>query len=71
MICEADRTLAEHEAAHGDKPHVLVRALGYQPGLGSLPGRMLFNVAGGEYAAGSTVTIETLLAQGYRVEVVQ
>lgn len=71
MITTQDKILAEHEASHADAPWVLLKSRGYQPGCGSIPGRMLYNVAGGDYALGSTVTIETLLAQGYRVEVVQ
>lgn len=70
MIAEQDKRLAEHESANASKPWVLVRKRGYQPGCGSISGRMLFNVVAGDYGAGSTVTIESLLHQGYRVEVV-
>lgn len=62
---------AEHEAANLDKPWVLVRKCGYQPGLGNIPGRMLYNTVAGAIRAGSTVTVEGLLKQGYRVEVVE
>lgn len=69
MISAPDKLLAEHEAANADKPWVLVRRCGYQPGFAGGPGRMLYNVIGGETALHSTITLETLLKQGYRVEV--
>ena len=69
MITATDQILIEHEAANADKPWVLVRKCGYQPGFGGGPGMMLYNVVGGEYARHSTITLETLLKQGYRVEV--
>ena len=56
------------------KPWVQLRMRGYQSGAGSVPGRMLFNLdwisAGVSECVGSTVTIETMLERGYRVEVV-
>ena len=64
-------TAAQHEAESAGKPWVLVRKAGFQQGVGHVPGRMLFNVVGGAIRAGSTVTTETLLRQGYRVEVVE
>lgn len=71
MISTTDRQLAEHEAANAGKPWVLLRKVGFQSGFGNLPGRMLFNVVGGQYAEGSTVTLETMLRQGFRIEVVE
>lgn len=71
MIGVADKALAEHEATHAAEPWVLIRARGWQPGVGSMPGRYLFNVVAGDYLKGSTVTIETLLKHGFRMEVVQ
>lgn len=65
-----DRIAAEHETAHAGKPWVLVRKHALQPGLISGVGRMYFNVVGGAIREGSTVSIEGLLKQGYRVEVV-
>ena len=71
MIALADAALAEHEAASQGKPWVLLRKLGWQSGFGNVPGHMLFNVVGGEYKQGSTVTLESLLRLGFRVEVVE
>lgn len=70
MITASDSTLAEHEAAAAGQPWVMVRKCGYQPGFAGGPGMMLYNVVGGEYARHTTITLETLLKQGYRVEVV-
>lgn len=70
MLSTADKFAAEHEAENADKPWVLVRKCGYQPGFAGGPGMMLYNVVAGEYALHSTIAIETLLKQGYRVEVV-
>lgn len=63
--------MADHEAANTSKPWVLVRELGYQVGFGRIPGRMMFNVVAGDYQAGSTVTIQSMLDLGFRVEVVR
>jgi hypothetical protein len=62
---------AEHEAESAAKPWVLVRKCGFQPGVGHVPGRMLYNTVAGALREGFTVTIESLLKQGYRVEVVE
>lgn len=35
-----------------------------------MPGRWLYNVVSGDYAHGSTVTIESMKARGFKVEVV-
>lgn len=64
-------TLAEHEAQSEGKPVVLVRELGLQQGVNHVPAMMLYNVVGGDIRAGSTVTLRSLLRQGYRVEVVE
>lgn len=54
------------------KPSILVRALGWQEGFGRLEGRMLYNVVAGDPTMiGSTVTTESLLKAGWRVEVVE
>lgn len=70
MVC-ADQQLAEHETRNASKPWVLLRKLGWQPGFGNIQGRMFYNVVGGHYTEGSTVTVESLLRQGFRVEVVE
>ena len=70
MIVEADKKAADHEAHSAGKPWVLVRKCGFQPGVGTIPGRMLYNTVGGAIREGSTVTVEGLLKQGFRVEVV-
>jgi hypothetical protein len=70
MITELQKDLAEHEVREAGKPWVLLRQRGYQPGAGSVPGRMLWDVIGGDYCKGSTVTMETMRQRGYRVEVV-
>ena len=64
-------TAAEHEIASAAKPLVLVRELGIQQGVGHVPAMSLYNVVGGALRAGSTVTVRSLLRQGYRVEVVE
>jgi hypothetical protein len=50
---------------------VFLKEHGYQPGFGTLPGRMLYNVVGGDYVHGSTVTKETMIERGFKVEVVK
>jgi hypothetical protein len=55
----------------GDKPkRVILKPHAMQPGFGSIPSRMLYNVVGGDYTFGSTVTIETMAENGFEVEVV-
>lgn len=71
MTTTADIAAAEHELASAAKPWVLVRKHQFQPGYGSVPGRMLYNTVAGAIREGSTVTIEGLIKQGYRVEVVE
>ena len=71
MITQGQQRAAELEVANADKPWVLLRPLGFQPGLTRAEGRMLFNVVGGDIPPGSTVTAETMLKDGYRVEVVE
>jgi hypothetical protein len=70
MIATHEITLAEHEAKQHGKPWLVLKAIGVQPGFGSIPSRTLYNIIAGEYCIGSTVTIESMLAKGYRVEVV-
>ena len=70
MLTPSDKLLAEHEAKSHGKDWLLLRFIGWQPGFGSMPGRALWNVVAGAYTIGSTVTIETMLSAGYRVEVV-
>lgn len=71
MITQTEITMADHEAANSFKPWVLLKERGFQPGFGRIPGRMLFNVVAGDYTAGSTVTIQSMLDLGLRVEVVR
>lgn len=71
MLTPEAQAAAAHETESTGKPWVLVRKCGYQPGAGSVPGRMLYNTVAGAIRAGSTVTVEGLLKQGYRVEVVE
>jgi hypothetical protein len=70
MTTPSDLTLANHEAAHAQEQWVLLKWCGYQAGLGTMPGRALWNVVAGPYTVGSTVTIETMIKAGYRCEVV-
>jgi hypothetical protein len=67
MTTPSDLTLAHHEAAHAHEQWVLLKWCGWQPDFDHLPGRALWNVIAGPYTVGSTVTIETMLANGYRV----
>ena len=52
-------------------PRVYLRERGFQSGFGALPGRMLYDVIGGDYMIGSTVTKETMIERGFKVEVVK
>ena len=52
------------------RPLVVLKKHGFQEGFGTLPGRWLYNVVSGDYAHGSTVTIESMKARGFKVEVV-
>ena len=54
-----------------DKPRVVLKKHGFQEGFGTLPGRWLYNVVSGDYAHGSTVTIESMKMRGFKVEVVE
>lgn len=71
MITQNDNALIEHESESIQKPWVLLRELGYFEGFGHIPGRMMFNVVAGDYTRGSTVTIQSMLDLGLRVEVVR
>lgn len=51
------------------RPLVVLKKHGFQEGFGTLPGRWLYNVVSGDYAHGSTVTIESMKMRGFRVEV--
>ena len=65
----SDKKWAEHESQSTGRDWLLLRFVGWQPGFGSMPGRALFNVVAGNYTVGSTVTLETMISAGYRVEV--
>ena len=70
MITKSDALMAEHELQSFGKDWLLIKECGWQPGFGNAPGRMLYNVVAGAYTIGSTVTAETLLKAGYRLEIV-
>lgn len=70
MITESDKLMMDHEIQSLGKDWLLIKQQGWQPGFGNAPGRMLYNVVAGAYTIGSTVTAETLLAMGYRLEIV-
>lgn len=70
-IDDANYEAANYEAANAHKNWVLLKERGFQPGFGRIQGRMLFNVVAGDYTAGSTVTIQSMLDLGLRVEVVR
>lgn len=70
MITESDKLMADHEIQSIGKDWLLLKFHAWQPGFGSMPGRALFNVVAGAYTIGSTVTLETILAAGYRIEIV-
>ena len=70
MITESDKLMADHELEAFGKDWLLVKPLGWQEGFNGAPGRMLYNVVAGSCAIGSTVCVETLLAAGYRIEIV-
>jgi len=53
------------------KPVVFLKEQGLQEGFGTIPSRMLYNVVGGDYMMGSTVTKETMLERGFKVEIVK
>jgi len=53
-----------------ERPLVVLKKHGFQEGFGTLPGRWLYNVISGDYAHGSTVTIESMKMRGFKVEVV-
>ena len=62
--------LTTHAAKSIKPPKVFLRCVGTQEGFGSLPSRMLYNVVGGDYCVGSTVTKETMEQQGFKVHIV-
>lgn len=56
-------------AAATVKPLVWVKYRGLQSGFNLVPSRALYNVTGGpDQLLGSTVTLESLEAQGYQVK---
>ena len=70
MISKSDALMADHEIQSMGKQWLLLKEKGFQPGFGSMPGRMLYQVVAGPYTIGSTVTMETMLSAGYRIEIV-
>ena len=70
MITKSDALMAAHELEAFGKDWLLVKQCGWQEGFGGAPGRMLYNVVAGAYTIGSTVCAETLIAAGYRIEIV-
>lgn len=70
MITENEARMVRHELESLGKDWVLVRWKSWQPGVGLIPGHNQWNVVAGGYELPSHTTIESLLALGYRVEVV-
>lgn len=62
--------LTMHAANQIKQPRVWLKEQGLQPGFGTLPARMLYNVVGGDYVIGSTVTRETMEQRGFKVHIV-
>lgn len=62
--------LTTHAAKSTKPPTVFLRFVGKQEGFGKIPSRDLYNVIGGDYCVGSTVTRETMEQQGFKVVVV-
>jgi hypothetical protein len=52
------------------QPVVFLKFQGTQQGFGTLPPRDLYNVVGGDYVIGSTVTIETMKDRGFKIHFV-
>ena len=73
MITKSENEILKHEAREWNKPWVLLRNIGVQSGSGNLPSVTLYNIVGGPAGVTmySTVTAESMLRQGYRVEVVE
>jgi hypothetical protein len=64
--------LTMHAAAQpiARQPVVFLKFQGTQQGFGTLPSRDLYNVVGGDYVIGSTVTIETMKERGFKIHFV-
>lgn len=62
----SEQKLAAHNAAM--KRKVILKFIGVQTGIGDIPSRPLFNVVGGDYCIGSTITLETAERLGLEVE---
>jgi hypothetical protein len=65
----AEQQLAARNAANDRK--IVVRYLGVQPGVAHIKPTPLWNVVEGDYAVGSTITLQTAWRLGLRVEVVE
>ena len=64
-------TMFAHQQKQNAKLRVWLKEHKMQEGFGSLPPRMLYNVVGGDYMLGSTVTKESMIERGFTVEVVK
>jgi hypothetical protein len=49
------------------QPRVFLKHIGTQEGFGMIPSRELYNVVGGDYEIGSTVTRESMEQKGFKV----
>ena len=63
--------LTRHAAQQPTTPRVFLKEQGFQPGFGTLPGRMLYNVVGGDYITRFDCDKETMVERGFKVEVVK
>jgi hypothetical protein len=63
--------LTMHAANQSNQPKVFLKFQGTQQGFGTLPSRDLYNVIGGDYVIGSTVTKETMEERGFKVVIVK
>lgn len=63
--------LTMHAGKQNIQPRVWLKEHKIQEGFGSIPSRMLYNVVGGDYVIGSTVTMETMIERGFKIEVVK
>jgi len=62
--------LTMHAVKQPNQPKVFLKFQGTQQGFGTLPIRDLYNVVGGDYVIGSTVTIETMKERGFKIHLV-
>lgn len=65
----AEQQLAARNAAEGLS--VTLRFAFIQPGFGELKDIPMFNVVAGDYAVGSTISLQTCFRLGLKVEVVE